>query len=394
MHTYCKYAAFVALALLVAAMAIATFVEKACGTPTASSCIYHAWWFAALWAVAAVGGVVYLLHRRQPLHILLLHAGLVVMLIGAAVTFFTGKNGVMYLREGTTTQLYEDGERKGRVERLPFNVTLRKFQVTLYAGSDLPRDYVSHLTIKDSDGREHEAVVSMNRVLTHQGVRLYQRSFDENSGLFTLGVCRDVWGMAVSYIGYLLFFIGLILMLFVSLPVRGRRVPFALMMAIVAAVFILVARYVVYNPALKPLPPVLGTSSLLGIHVGLVMLGYFLLTLTFCCAVAALLRRATQKRLQIWSNRLLLPALASLGLGIFVGAVWGGESWGRYWGWDPKEVWALITLILYALPAHRRSISLFRSPQTYHIYIMCAWLALLMTYFGVNYYFAGLHSYG
>ncbi len=394
MHTYCKYAAFAALALLVVAMAAATFLEKACGTPTALTHIYHAGWFIALWAVTAVGGAAYLLQGRQKLHVLLLHGGLVVMLAGAAVSYFTGKDGVMYLREGLTTELYEDAARKGRVEHLPFTVTLHDFSVVYYDGSDRPRDYVSRLILRDKDGAEREATVAMNRVLTHQGVRLYQRSFDENGGLFTLGVCRDVWGMSLSYAGYLLFFAGLVLMLFVSLPVRGRRVRFALMACTVAAVFVLVARFVVYNPELEPLPPILGTSSLLGIHVGFVMLGYTLLTLTFLCAITALLRRNLQTRLETWSRHLLLPAQTFLGLGIFIGAVWAGESWGRYWGWDPKETWALVTLVVYALPAHRRSISLFRSRRAYHWYMLCAWLALLMTYFGVNYYFAGLHSYG
>ncbi len=394
MRSLCKYTAFAALAMLVVVMAGATFVEHFCGMSAALASVFHAPWFIALWVLTAVGGGMYLFGRRQKMHVRLLHAGLMVILAGAAISFFTSRSGVMYLREGTSTELYEDVERKGRVEHLPFAVTLRDFSVVRYEHSGRPRDYVSRLVLRDKDGAEREETVAMNRVLTHKGVRLYQHTFDEVGGLYTLGVRIDGWGMGVSYAGYLLFFAGLVLMLFVSLPVRGRRLPFALALCVVAAAFVGVARYVVYNPALEPLPPVLGTSSLLGIHVGFVMLGYTLLTLAFILALTALLCRRHLCRFTVWSRRLLLPALTFLGLGIFIGAVWAGESWGRYWGWDPKETWALITLILYALPAHRRSLPLFNRPRAYHIYIMCAFLALLMTYFGVNYYLAGLHSYG
>ena len=80
--------------------------------------------------------------------------------------------------------------------------------------------------------------------------------------------------------------------------------------------------------------------------------------------------------------------------GIFTGAVWANASWGRYWGWDPKEVWALITLIVYALPLHEQSLARFRRPLFFHAYTLWAFAAVLMTYFGVNYLLGGMHSYG
>ena len=93
------------------------------------------------------------------------------------------------------------------------------------------------------------------------------------------------------------------------------------------------------------------------------------------------------------SRLMLLPALALLTAGIFVGAVWAGESWGRYWGWDPKETWALITLLVYAVPLHGESLRCFKRPMVYHTYMLLAFATVLMTYFGVNYYLTGLHSY-
>jgi ABC-type transport system involved in cytochrome c biogenesis permease subunit len=85
--------------------------------------------------------------------------------------------------------------------------------------------------------------------------------------------------------------------------------------------------------------------------------------------------------------------MALLIAGIFVGAVWANVSWGRYWGWDPKEVWALITLMIYALPLHQGSLPFFRRPVVFHRYLAIAFLTVLTTYFGVNLLLGGMHSY-
>ena len=78
---------------------------------------------------------------------------------------------------------------------------------------------------------------------------------------------------------------------------------------------------------------------------------------------------------------------------IFVGAVWANVSWGRYWGWDPKEVWALVTLLVYALPLHAGSLPWFRRPLFFHWFCIAAFLSVLVTYFGVNFLLGGMHSY-
>ena len=76
-----------------------------------------------------------------------------------------------------------------------------------------------------------------------------------------------------------------------------------------------------------------------------------------------------------------------------MGAVWANISWGRYWGWDPKEVWALITLIVYALPLHSRRFDAEANPLALNIYLTAAFVTVMVTYFGVNYLLGGLHSY-
>lgn len=93
------------------------------------------------------------------------------------------------------------------------------------------------------------------------------------------------------------------------------------------------------------------------------------------------------------SRLMLYPAVFFLAAGIFLGAVWANVSWGKYWSWDPKEVWALITMMIYAVPIHHESLHFLRQPKWFHLYLILAFFTVLMTYFGVNYFLGGMHSY-
>ena len=99
------------------------------------------------------------------------------------------------------------------------------------------------------------------------------------------------------------------------------------------------------------------------------------------------------QQLTLLSQLFLYPAMTTLGLGIFIGAIWANISWGNYWSWDPKETWALITFMVYAVLLHPHSLPSLQRPRIYHLYCLCAFLTLLMTYFGVNYFLGGMHSY-
>ena len=146
------------------------------------------------------------------------------------------------------------------------------------------------------------------------------------------------------------------------------------------------------DEAITPLMPVLG-SPLLAVHVSLVMLAYAGLAFTFADAVIALCVPRLSEMLADVSRLLLVPSLFFLSLGIFLGAVWAGISWGNYWSWDPKETWALITLLVYALPAHGKMFLPTGNPRPFHLYFLFAFLVLLMTYVGTNTLLPGLHSY-
>lgn len=142
----------------------------------------------------------------------------------------------------------------------------------------------------------------------------------------------------------------------------------------------------VKNPVMTPLMPVLA-SPWLSVHVSLVMISYALLGMTFPLAIAGLFR---EQYLRI-ALRLLPAGVYLLGLGIIVGAMWANVSWGRYWAWDPKETWALVTMLLYAVPLHP-SVGLKSRPRLLSIYLIFAFGAIVMTYLGVN-YLPSLHAY-
>ena len=154
------------------------------------------------------------------------------------------------------------------------------------------------------------------------------------------------------------------------------------------------------DPSITPRMPVLN-SPLLSIHVSIIMISYALLSLTFICAIAYFCTykskregiKSVNRQLTLLSQIFLYPALTTLGLGIFIGAIWANISWGNYWGWDPKETWALITFMIYAIPIHSDSFSSLRNPKRYHLFMLLSFLSILMTYFGVNYILGGMHSY-
>lgn len=186
--------------------------------------------------------------------------------------------------------------------------------------------------------------------------------------------------------------------------VAARRfriaLPFGLLMS---GFFLLVSHINQMDPEITHLMPVL-SSPLLSVHVSVIMMSFALLSQTFVCGLTALLLRLFRGRnaaglagqtesLMLLSRLLLYPALTLLGIGIFVGAIWANVSWGAYWSWDAKEVWGLITFMIYAIAAHEASLPFLRRPLGYHTFMTLAFLTIVMTYFGVNYFLGGMHSY-
>ena len=173
-------------------------------------------------------------------------------------------------------------------------------------------------------------------------------------------------------------------------------VPFGFLLC---GLTLLVSMFGEQNPQITQLMPVL-QSPLLSIHVVAIMTAYSLLAFIMLNGITAVVLHYSTENcetaidfLQRISRLILYPAVFLLTIGIFIGAVWANVSWGRYWGWDPKEVWALITMLVYALALHPASLKWFRYPMFFHVFGIVAFLTVLITYFGVNFLLGGMHSY-
>ena len=191
------------------------------------------------------------------------------------------------------------------------------------------------------------------------------------------------------------------LLIAVASLVLQRHYPLVLPLGTLLCGMVMLAAHIAEkNPQITPLMPVLN-SPLLSIHVAVIMMAYALFAIVMLNSAAALVMHRFVHLPQAWvaqsavAGRILLyPAVFLLTAGIFIGAVWANVSWGRYWGWDPKEVWALITMLIYSTALHCKWLRCFCRPVFFHWFALLAFLSVLFTYFGVNYLLGGLHSYG
>ena len=187
--------------------------------------------------------------------------------------------------------------------------------------------------------------------------------------------------------------------------VFAKRSPLAFAAtSILAGIFLLVAFISSLNPQITNLVPVLKSYWLM-IHVAVTTASYGFFALGALLAIFTLILMISQginkkedikraiKELTIINEITLLIGLALLTVGTFLGGVWANESWGRYWGWDSKETWAAVTILVYAAVVHMRFIPKLNSIYAYNVASLLAYFSVIMTYFGVNYYLTGLHSY-
>ena len=393
-----KILSYGSLAAVILLMGAATVVERLSGTQVALDRIYHHPVFFLLWAATAFFGGWLLLRSdvgRKPFT-LTLHAALVLILAGALTTHLTGESGSIHLREGEPNSAVEwDG---GAAPELPFSLRLESFTIERDPGTRNPADYRSELTFLP----EGKAVtVSMNHIAKYGGYRFYQADYDEDGLGSILAVSHDPWGVGITYAGYLLLLVGMIGYFFQKGtafraarrprdPVKQRK-AWTVVLAVLAVAMLVIWLVGVFPKG--PLMPVL-RSPLLFIHMIPIIVSYALFGLTTILGVVGLLLPAAKsERLRNVSLVVLYPAVFLLAFGTFLGAVWANISWGNYWAWDPKETWALITLLIYSVALHGGSLGLFRRPRAFHVFCILAFLAVLVTYFGVNLLLGGMHSY-
>lgn len=174
--------------------------------------------------------------------------------------------------------------------------------------------------------------------------------------------------------------------------------------AFIGSIILMVAHWNWMDPAIANLEPVLNSYWLM-VHVAIIVASYGPFTLGMILGLISLLLMAfitnkNKSKLKVGITELtyitelsLTVGLVMLTIGNFLGGQWANESWGRYWGWDPKETWALISIIIYAFVIHLRIVPKLKGKWLFNLMSVLAYYSILMTYFGVNFYLSGLHSY-
>ena len=499
-----KIVSFGCIGVLVNVLIAATLIDNVYGLSFAVGQIYHSPWFIALWALLAVTATAYILRTQRRVSLILLHASLLVVLLGAFVSFLTSKRGDIAIAEnGAPASMFEMSD--GTLQKLPFRMQLADVD-TVYSDNGAVTGYSASII---ADSILH--TISLNVPAKIKGYQFCIKSVD--NGNLSLLVSHDPIGRPISYLGYAMVFISFLLLFFdrksgfkallykvkaagkreqrksslllcragagssarsaVKAENGKRKARFALafcsecsrgsstrsavkgesgklvstsfyllvlsvflcilwygrgvfsatnaaeallLLAVVLTLlavvlkrvgqFVLLSRLLVVVAAMffvvaalgldgdSDVQPILRTP-LLGIHVTTIIIAYALLACTAVNAVVALCTKDEKRKAQqaLLGRAMLYPATMLLACGIFIGAVWANISWGRYWGWDPKEVWALVTLLVCSVAFHTHSLRFIAKPVAFHIFCIVAFAVVLFTFFGVNYLLGGLHSY-
>lgn len=208
------------LAVLVIVMAIASFYEKQQGTNAVLQQFYHSYWFIGLWMMAANTCLIALFIGRYSFRSISVHAALIFILIGAIVSHLFSFEGHITLHQSNEyrAMLRETPNGSAKIDTLPFTMQLDSFRVRYYQGTATPSDYCSYLHVSKSDGNKQFYIVSMNNIVSIEGYRFCQMSFDEQQQTSTLSINYDKWGTTLSFVGYALFFIA---MLWILLSPKG-----------------------------------------------------------------------------------------------------------------------------------------------------------------------------
>lgn len=461
MKKFFGISALISVIVLLVLMVSATVTGRILGQAMSVDLFYSSVLFMTCVIAAAVCGTVWfcLNVSRKPVT-QILHIGMLVIIAGAFVSYFSAKGGHMHLREGETVNWYESYA--GMKTELPFPVTLQSFDVSYFDKSDVIRGYSSTVSIYGNRG-----VISMNRPFRFRGYRFYQSGYDEDRAGSYLLVGSDPAGIAIVYTGYAIILMAMILFWFrkdtgfraalsrlkantsggFNLPpmIRritltcawlllfilswllglrwylsghvpmtdsyemmlligwtsmvittffGRRHTFVIPLGLILGGVAVLVAFISKPTAAEPLKPILD-SPLLAVHVACMMVAYTLFGLMALCSIAGIraFRPEARQYLADVSHMTLYPALFMLTLGTILGSFWGNVSWGSYWQWDPKETWALITVLVYSFAVHTRSMPKFRDNRFFNWYIALSFVTVLVTYFGVNLLLGGVHSY-
>lgn len=264
-------------------------------------------------------------------------------------------------------------EADGRFVPMPFSVTLQDFVIDYYDDGTSPRQYTSHLVV---DGNPMK--VAVNEPSTYRGYTFFQESYDRETQQYTvLQVVQDPW-LPIVYLGMLLLACGSIGLLFGKWKAKVV-LPITFVLTILFTLFsVAKINFGMLMPALR--------SWWFVPHLFIYMVAYSLMAVALVVWLYnALCKHLTHSEL---SNNLLRSSSALLIIGMLTGSVWARQAWGDYWAWDPKENWAAVTWLLTLLHLHLQDK---RGWKAFAILVL-AFLALQITWYGVNYLPSAIHS--
>lgn len=233
-------------------------------------------------------------------------------------------------------------------------------------------------------------VVLLAVVFVYHGVGLGMRSYVSGRAPWSDGY------EAMVFIAWVVVLLGLALSR-VSVVILGAA-------CLLAAFFIIVSEMNLLDPEITPLQPVLKSYWLM-IHVAIITSSYAFLGLSFILGMINIILYVARNKkngadvtkiihiLTTVSEMMMIVGLFMLTIGTFLGGIWANESWGRYWGWDPKETWALVSVLVYAIILHFRYIPGLKGKFAFNVASMWGYASILFTFFGVNFILVGLHSY-
>lgn len=301
----------------------------------------------------------------------ILYIGIFFILIGGIVTSFFAEEGFVEIKKGQTVEgIYVEDD---VYKKLDFSIYLSDFNVEYYPEKKIIRGYKTVLAVNGKEG-----VIQVNKPLSHSGYKIYQYGYDEAMPDQTLlQVVKDP-GYPIVCLGYGLLLLGIIVS-YPSLFKVGKVHLLAVIFLwlIFASLFFIRVRF--------PMVPALRSRWLVS-HVSSVFIAYANFAFAFVLSIIGLFKKKKEALLSLTHNSICL-GFVFLTIGIIIGSVWAKSAWGHWWGWDPKETWALVTWIIYGIYFIRRGLPPF-------LFGIFGFLAVLFNYLGVTYLMKGLHSYG
>lgn len=326
--------------------------------------LFHHWTFIVIIVIALMilGITSFNDFSHKSLSAFLSHSGLFLILFG----------GLFGAPDCTDVliKVYEDGgaehiaiDAEGNAVPLPFGISLEDFRIDCYKDGTSPRQYTSTLSI---DGKTLQT--SVNHPCRYRGYSIYQSGYDIDSGHYSvLKIVRDPW-LPVVTLGVLMLLSGAILSL--KTVWGNKKILFAALSLAVVFALISVARI-----SFGTLPPALRSLWFVP-HLIVYMLAYSILALAVIAGFASFFSAKIPDSL---STKLLSTASSLLLIGMLCGAVWAKQAWGDFWTWDAKECWAAVTSLLTLAGTHVPKKNL------RFTFIFIAFLAMQMTWYGVNY---------